>query len=243
MTGFGNREIAASELEVNEEERIRLAYSKRRADGAVYSFFNPGHLFMAQQLEKELIGLFRRYEVGPLGNKSILDVGCGTGWPLRELISYGARAENLYGIDLLPNAIEEAKRISPNIDFRCGNAEALPFDEKSFDIVTHFTMFTSILDDGMKRKSAKEMLRVLNPSGIILWYDYFVSKPTNPDVKGIGKREITWLFPNCTCDFRKVTLAPPIARAVAPYSFLMCYLLEKIPWLRTHYLVVIRKGV
>ena len=226
---------------MNEVERIRLAYDKRHSYGVVYSLFNPGQLFMAQQLENELIELLQRYRVNSLSNKRILDVGCGIAWLLRKFINYGARPENLTGIDLLPNAIEEAKRTSPNIDFRCGNAEALPFGNEMFDIVMQFTMFTSILDDGMKRNIANEMLRVLRGRGIILWYDYFVSKPTNLDVKGIGKREIIRLFPNCTCDFNRVTLAPPIARAVAPYSFLLCYLLEKIPWLRTHYLVVIRK--
>jgi ubiquinone/menaquinone biosynthesis C-methylase UbiE len=227
--------------QMNEVERIRFAYSKRHADAVVYSVFNPGHLFMAQQLERELIKSFRGHGMAPLGNKRILDIGCGTASPLRKLIDFGAEPENLSGIDLLPNAIDEAKRISPHIDFRCGNAEALPFGSESFDIVTQFTTFTSILDEEMKRRVAKEMLRVLTPNGIILWYDYFVSKPTNPDVKGIGKGEIIRLFPNLTFHFNKVTLAPPIARTVAPYSFLLCYLFEKVPWLRTHYLVVIRK--
>jgi SAM-dependent methyltransferase len=228
-------------VSMNEVERIRLTYSKRHRDGIVYSFFNPGQLFMAQQLEKELIKLLRQHRLNPLHDKRILEVGCGTATPLRKLISYGASPENLCGIDLLPNAIEEAKRINPNIDFRCGNAEALPFEGESFDIVMQFTMFTSVLDDGMKQNAAQEVLRVLKPSGIVVWYDYFISKLTNSDVKGIGKGEIRGLFPNCTCDFNWVTLAPPIARAIAPYSFLLCYLLEKIPWLKTHYLVVIRK--
>ncbi len=226
---------------MNEVERISLAYSKRHDDAVVYSFFNPGHLFMAQQLEKALIRSFRRYQLDQLGGKKILDVGCCVGGRLRELVRYDARQENLYGIDLLPNAIEEARRIGSNINFECSNAEALSFDNESFDIVMQFTMFSSILDDRMKGNAAKEMLRVLKPDGIILWYDYFVSKPSNRDVKGVGKREITKLFPNCTFDFNKVTLAPLIARAIAPHSFLLCYLLEKIPFLRTHYLVVIKK--
>jgi ubiquinone/menaquinone biosynthesis C-methylase UbiE len=176
------------------------------------------------------------------GDIRALDVGCGAGWLLRKLISYGAKPENLCGIDLLPRAIEVAKKITPNVDFRCGNAAALPFGSESFELVTQFTMFTSIVEDGMKRSIAMEMLRVLKPHGIILWYDYFIRKPTNIDVKGIDKREIKELFPNCAFDFKKVTLAPPIARTIAPYSFLMCYLLEKIPWARTHYLAVIRKA-
>jgi ubiquinone/menaquinone biosynthesis C-methylase UbiE len=227
---------------MNEQERIRLAYSKRHTDEAVYSLFNPGHLFIAQELEKELIKLLRRHQFISLRDKKILDVGCGTGWLLRELIKCGAKPENLCGIDLRPNAIQEAKGISPNIDFRYGNAESLPFGSENFDMVTQFTMFTSILEDRMKQNTAKEMLRVLRRDGMILWYDYFVSKPTNPDVKGIGRGEIVALFPDCTLDFNRVTLAPPIARAVGAYSFLLCHLLQKIPWLRTHYLVVIRKA-
>jgi ubiquinone/menaquinone biosynthesis C-methylase UbiE len=61
-------------------------------------------------------------------------------------MKYGARPENLYGIDLLDERIEEAKRLSPNIDFRCGNAEELPYEDGLFDIVIQFTVFTSILD-------------------------------------------------------------------------------------------------
>jgi len=131
--------------------------------------------------------------------------------------------------------------LSPNIDFRCGNAEDLPYEDESFDIIMQFTVFTSILDNQMKKNIAKEMLKVLKPEGIILWYDYFIRKPTNPDVKGVGKREIKKFFPNCTFDFNKVTLVPPIARTIAPYSLLLCYLLEKLRFLNTHYLVVIRK--
>lgn len=225
-----------------EEERIRTVYDARQSDAVVYSVFNPGHLFMAQQLEREVVGMLQRHKMNPLRNRRILDVGCCAGGHLRDFVKYGALPENLSGIDLLPNGISEARRISPNMDLRCGNAEVLSFDSGIFDMVVQFTVFTSILNNEMKRKVAAEMLRVLKPDGVILWYDYFISKPTNRDVKAVGRKEISTLFPNCTFDFNKVTLAPPIARAIAPYSFFLCYLLEKIPWLRTHYLVVIAKG-
>jgi len=57
--------------------------------------------------------------------------------------------------------------LSSNIDFRCGNAEELPYEDESFDIVMQFTVFTSILDNEMKIRIAKEMLRVLKPKGIL----------------------------------------------------------------------------
>jgi ubiquinone/menaquinone biosynthesis C-methylase UbiE len=235
------RDVLLQRSYMSEEERIRLSYGRRYADDVTYSLFNSGQLFMTQQLEKDVVRLLEQHGMRPLENRKVLEVGCGTGWPLRELIRLGANPENLCGVDLLPKPVEEAKRLSPNVDLRCGNAEHLPFSGESFDIVTQFTMFTSILDASMKRQVAMEMLRVVRTDGMVLWYDYIVSKPTNHDVKGIGKKEIIRLFPNCTFDLRRVTLAPPLARAIAPYSFLLCYLLEKIPLLRTHYLVAIRK--
>ena len=228
---------------MREIERIKQSYERRkRLPKDLYSPFKPGNLFIVQQRERAILRLLDRYKMNPLAEKRILDIGCGGGGELRRFIEYGARPENLFGIDLLPDRIERAKELNPLIDFKCGNAEELPYEDEYFDIVMQFTMFTSILDDTMKRKIAKEMLRVLKPKGIILWYDYYISKLTNPDVKGVGKKEIKRLFPNCSFHFKRVTLAPPLARMIAPYSLLLCYLSEKIPFLRTHYLVVISKG-
>lgn len=42
-------------------------------------------------------------------------------------------------------------------------------------------------------------------------------------------------------DLRRVSLAPPIARALARWSWLACELLEKLPFLRTRYLAAIVK--
>ena len=226
---------------MSEQERIKRAYKRRYKDGTLYSFFNPGQLFMTQQLERTLLAVLSRHGMDRLHDKRILEVGCGVAWRLRQFINYGARPENLFGVDLQEEAIKEARTINPNIVFRCNNAERLPFEDERFDLVMQFVMFTSILSRDMKYNVAREMLRVLKPTGLILWYDYYVSKPNNRDVKGVGRKEIVGLFPECSFDFYRVTLAPPLARAIAPYSFLLCYLLDKIPGLRMHYLVIIRK--
>ena len=88
---------------------------------------------------------------------------------------------------------------------------------------------------------AAEMLRVVKPTGLILWYDYHVNNPWNSDVQGVKRREIYDLFPNCRIDLERITLLPPLARVLAPYSYLACYLMEKFPLLCTHYLGAIRK--
>jgi hypothetical protein len=85
------------------------------------------------------------------------------------------------------------------------------------------------------------MWRVLRPGGAVLSYD-FRFQGRNPAVKAIHPREIRALFPEGTFMHRRVTLAPPIARRLARWSWLACELLHVIPWLRTHDLVLIQKA-
>ena len=224
-----------------EEARIREAYA-RRQEGALYSSFNPGHLFLVQERERRLLGLLKRYGFAPLDTKKILEVGCGEGYWLREFVKWGARPDNIVGVDLLPERIAEARRLCPQaVSLLSGNAAKLEVSDATFDLVLQSTVFTSILDPGMKQEIAAEMLRVVKPDGLILWYDYHVNNPRNPDVRGVKKREIYQLFPECHIALRRITLAPPLARLLAPHSWLCCHLLERIPFLRTHYLGVIRK--
>jgi len=178
----------------------------------------------------------------PLAKKRILEIGCGTGHWLRALIQWGARPENLVGIDLLDERIGEARRLCPQgVELRRANAAALEFPDGTFDIVLQATVFTSILDADLKRQVAREMLRVLKPEGIILWYDFHMDNPRNPNVRGVKRAEIGGLFTGCCVALKRTTLAPPLARVLAKYSWLACWVLEKMPFLCTHYLGVIRK--
>jgi hypothetical protein len=68
-----------------------------------------------------------------------------------------------------------------------------------------------------------------------------MNNPRNPDVRGVKKKEIYELFPNCEIHLKRITLAPPLARAIAPFSIILCQLLEKFPLLCTHYIGVIRR--
>lgn len=228
---------------MNEVEKIKERYERRKKmpKKSLYSYFNRGNLFMIHERQRKIIRLLDKYSRNDLSDAKILDVGCGNGSLLREFISWGAKPENLLGIDLLEERVDEGRKISPNLNISSGNAEKLDYPEKSFDIVTQFVCFTSILDSEMKRKIANEMLRVLKDNGIILWYDFKYNNPKNPDVKGIKKEEIEVLFPNCSYDFNLITLAPPIVRKLAPISWPLCYLLAELKLLNTHYLAIIRK--
>jgi ubiquinone/menaquinone biosynthesis C-methylase UbiE len=238
---------------MNEINRIKDAYARRDSSGkkALYQLFNPAALFMNHQREKAILNTLKKAGISELSSVKILDLGCGTGGVLREFVKYGASPENCFGFDLLPERIETAKQISSSMNFQCGNAESLPYQDSFFDIILCFTVFTSIFDKTMKQNIAKEMLRVLKPqssalstqhsSGFILWYDYHINNPKNPDVRGVKAEEIHELFPDCQISLKRITLAPPLARTVAPHSSILCQLLEKIPLLCTHYLGIIRK--
>jgi len=106
-----------------------------------------------------------------------------------------------------------------------------------------FTVFSSILNNEMKKSIASEMLRILRMDGIILWYDLCWNNPRNPYLKGIKKKEIFGLFKNCRISLKKVTLAPPILRILAPHSWLLCYILEKFLIFNTSYFGLICKKI
>ncbi|MDA8170870.1 MAG: class I SAM-dependent methyltransferase [Nitrospiraceae bacterium] len=208
------REMATAE----EAERIKRVYDRRDSDGkdTIYSFFRPAALFMYQQREKEILKTLCSEDMRDISGEKILEVGCGDGSVLRDFLRYGARPENCFGVDLLPWKIDEARRLSPNIDFRCCNAERLPFRGGAFDIILCITVFTSILDMEMKRNLAGEMERVLKRGGVILWCDFHMDNPKNADVRGIKMRELRDIFRGLEIRMRRVILAPPLARAIAP---------------------------
>ena len=168
-----------------EEARIRAVYARREEDDTRYAWISPGYQFMMQQRERRLLALFRRYDCENLAVKKILEVGCGTGQWLRDFIKWGARPENVTGIDLLPERLSRARRsCPPAVRIQCASAAQLPFSNERFDLVLQSTVFTSILDPDLKRRVAAEMMRVVKPDGFILWYDYHVNNPWNNDVRG-----------------------------------------------------------
>jgi ubiquinone/menaquinone biosynthesis C-methylase UbiE len=222
--------------------RIEAAYSRRK-NRFRYTFFERATLFAVQERERKLLAMLADLGLESLEKVRILEVGCGTGFWLREFVRWGAQPENIHGIDLLPERIAEARRLcSVGVKLECGSATRLKFANSEFDLVLQSTMFTSILDRQVKTQIAGEMLRVLRPKGCIIWYDFRVDNPRNSDVRGIKIGEIRMLFPGCCVNLHKLTLAPPLARPVARISSALHSAFSSISPLRTHYLALIRRA-
>lgn len=62
----------------------------------------------------------------------VLEVACGTGNISRAATEAGAV---VIGIDFVDGMLSEARRLHPGIDFRPGDAQALPFEDGTFDAV------------------------------------------------------------------------------------------------------------
>lgn len=226
----------------DETERVRDAYARRDRSALVgrYAPISLANRLMVHSRELAFIRLLTAARVTDLKDKRILEVGCGGLGELGRLVTLGASPELLYGVDLLAERLPASRRTMSLANVLVGDGAALPFPDRTFDVVTQFTTFTSILDLEIRRRVAAEMVRTLRPGGCILWYDFFLSNPHNPDVRGVGRAELLSLFEGSQVLTRRVTLAPPVARAVAGRSVLLARALESIPALRSHYAALIR---
>lgn len=225
-----------------ETTRIRDAYSGRVArltEAGLYSPANEAHLFAIQGRQRALLRALRREGFWPLDDKDVLEVGCGGGNVLLELLGYEANPERLRGVDLLAERVAVAGRRLPHLALGCASGEHLPYADRSFDLVLQFTVFSSILDRRICYTVANEIRRVLRPGGAILWYDFWIN-PVNKQTRGIRPAEIRRYFPNSRYRFDRITLAPPLARRLVPISWSGALLLENLGFLNTHYLAIIR---
>src|SRR3954463_16024231 len=85
----------------------------------------------------------------------VLDVASGPGYIAAAAAERGA---SVIGVDIAEGMISLARRLHPQLDFRFGDAEALPFADGSFDaVVANFVL----LHVGRPERAAPEFARVL----------------------------------------------------------------------------------
>jgi SAM-dependent methyltransferase len=228
-----------------EAARVRLAYARRARLGldARYEYWKPANLFIYQSRERDLVRLLDSLGLLPLSNARILDVGCGDGGVLRDLVRFGAQPSMLTGVDLLEDRVDRARSLTPGAVIRVADAQSLPFADAAFDLVLGFTLLSSVMGPDARSTVAAEVARVCAPGGAVVLYDFWVN-PLNRDTHPLRRGEVQGLFPGWPATFRATTLAPPIVRALAPLpgGRLACTLLEVIPFLRTHFLAGLQRS-
>ena len=189
-----------------------------------------------------MLRLFARLGWADLSALRLLEVGCGSGTNLQELLRLGFAPQHLCGAELLAERIEQARAgLPPSVALFEGDATRLDLAPASQDIVFVSTVFSSLLDDAFQQRLADTMWRWVKPGGGVLWYDFTVNNPRNADVRGVPLSRVRALFPHGRVQFERVTLAPPIARAVTRVHPGLYWVCNAVPALRTHVLAWVAK--
>lgn len=224
-----------------ELQRIQKVYAERAAKAGDADRVSAGDAAMVRGRVMQTRALLEA--AGLVASQiRMLDIGCGRGERLDDWLAWGVPPERLFGVDLMPAFVSQAARHAPGAQLATAAANALPFAPASFDLVAQSMVFSSILGSDVRRASATEMMRVVRPDGVILWYDMRYPNPTNSAFRPIGLKELGGLFPGWRVNARAITLAPPISRIVAPISTSLCESLEqRLPLLRSHYLAILRR--
>jgi SAM-dependent methyltransferase len=228
-------------VEVDRLRDVYRGYSARGLSRSKWSADNSGNQAIQRERGLKTQELLQRAGFLPLGSRRILDVGCGTGEILAGFEPLGARWENLFGVDVIPERIRTARQNFPQITFQLANAESLPFPDGSFDLIAVFTVFTSILNRQMAANVAREITRALRSGGAVLWYDFRLDNPFNEHVRGMSRKNIQGLFPDFKTSLETVSLLPPLARRLGSLTNLLYPRLRAFPFLRTHYLGLLTK--
>jgi SAM-dependent methyltransferase len=105
--------------------------------------------------------------IAPRPGEAILEIGCGAGSLVRLLARRLGSANPITAADVNPFLLREAAELAEAhglaglIEFRQANAEALPFDDNSYDCVYSVTVFEEC-DAG---RAIAEAMRVVRPGG------------------------------------------------------------------------------
>lgn len=224
-----------------EPDAVVARYARRKV-GERYSVLRPDVWQTLQERQRALLALFARIGWRDLSNKRLLEVGCGGGANLLELLRLGLAPEHLSGAELLPERHAQARRVLPEaLALHLGDALQLDLPAESQDAVFVSTVFSSLLDDAFQQRLADAMWRWVAPGGGVLWYDFTVNNPHNADVRGVPLARIRELFPHGCVQAKRVTLAPPVARAVTRVHPSLYSLFNTVPMLRTHVLAWVEK--
>ncbi len=122
-----------------------------------YDEDRKGRAYAPHHLIKERLGRGER-------NLAVLDVGCGPGrWLAAQCAHFRGYDVTWAGVEPFSRMLGLAWRNAPGADILPGRAEALPYADRSFDLVMSVTSFHHFDD---KEKSLDEIVRVLRPGGL-----------------------------------------------------------------------------
>ncbi len=189
----------------------------------------------------ELIDAIRRLLESEIhGTGPLLDCGCGTGWLLEELAGAGVEPGRLHGVDADPVRVKAARRRVPGATVEAADARRLPFADDAFDAVLYVVSLSSMGPSAAVRAALIEGRRVLAPGGALVIYEPRIPNPLNHATRRVTQADLTGagIAPS---ESRTITLLPPLGRRLGRFTSTAHPLLSRVPWLRSHELVLHRE--
>jgi ubiquinone/menaquinone biosynthesis C-methylase UbiE len=123
----------------------------------------------AIQASKRL--MLERIALAP--GEAVLDVGCGPGTDVFDMVELVGPAGRLVGLDasevMIAEARRRAKELHVPITFEVGEVQALPFPDGTFDVCRTERLLEHLPD---AERALTEMVRVTRPGGRILVFDF-----------------------------------------------------------------------
>ncbi len=222
-----------------ELERLRRVYSEYEADPHYRRLWadGPAYRFM---LDRKWALITRALADSGMDQERtrVLDLGSGDRGDSGRFGRLGVPASGIVSFDLNPMYARRMRDANKGICAVAGDATRLPFQDVSFRIVYQSTMVSSLLDAATRRAVLGEVARVLAPGGIFVSYDVRYRNPLNPNTRPVRARELSRAFRGWPMTISSVTGLPPLVRLLAPVSIAACRLIEVIPPLRSHLLVI-----
>jgi ubiquinone/menaquinone biosynthesis C-methylase UbiE len=105
-----------------------------------------------------------RFAAETASQGTVCDMGCGPGHVGRYLCEAGA---HVFGLDLSPQMLEQARQLNPGMAFQEGNMMALELEANSLAGITAFYAIVNIPEESLPAVF-QEMHRVLQPGGLLL---------------------------------------------------------------------------
>jgi ubiquinone/menaquinone biosynthesis C-methylase UbiE len=141
----------------NVTQSVRKSYD-RVADEYVRRIFNE---LRDKPLDQELLN---RFATEVIGRGEVCDMGCGPGHVARYLRDAGA---TVFGLDLSPRMLEQARQLNPDLSFLEGNMMALDLQDGRLAGIAAFYSIVNIPKESLTLVF-REMARVLQPGGTLL---------------------------------------------------------------------------
>ena len=192
---------------------------------------NPEVLFQTLAAEASLVRAMGSLDHNPQTAR-VLDVGCGGGGNIYQLLRMGYDPALITGIEIQSERLDGAKKLYPHIRWVDGDATQMTFETGGFDLVFESTMFATLPNDTVRSAIASEMVRVCKPGGYLVLVDWRTPKPGDSNYKALTQRELRKLFAigrdTALAGVFKGALVPPVGRFLSKYASWLYFPIAKL---------------